>query len=59
MPELQKKSQPPTDRLYVSQEEAVEEATAGNVNLFLFPEQTVNLVLTLGKWAQRKQRRPK
>lgn len=45
---LQKKSIPTTDHLYVSQEEAAEEAKAGNVNLSLPPEQTVNLVLTLG-----------
>ena len=37
MLELQKKSQPPTDCLYISQEEAVIEATPENINLILQP----------------------
>lgn len=49
LPELQKKSPPPTDSLSISQEGAVEEVTPGNVNLCLPPERTVYLVLTLGK----------
>lgn len=60
LPGLQKESKPPTGCLYILQEEASEEATPGNVNVCvsLSLEQTVNLVLTPGKWAQRKQERP-
>lgn len=50
---------PPTGRFYISQEEAVEEATPGNVNLTLPSEQSVNLSPSMEKWAQRRQKRPR
>lgn len=59
LPRLQKKSQPPTDCLYTSQEEAFTEATPGTVKLSLPLEWGIDLMLTLGKQAQRGQKRCK